>query len=102
MTLNPVAEPRLVYAFGPFRMDVAERRLERDGADIALTRKTFDLLLALIEGAGRLKTREALIQALWPDTIVEEHSLTWHLSALRRALGDTGEAPSYIETVIAL
>jgi len=99
MTLNPAAEPRLVYAFGPFRMDVAERRLERDGADIALTRKTFDLLLALIEGAGRLKTREALIQALWPDTIVEEHSLTWHLSALRRALGDTGEAPSYIETV---
>ena len=99
MTLNPVAEPRLVYAFGPFRMDVAERRLERDGAEIALTRKTFDLLLALIEGAGRLKTREALIQALWPDTIVEEHSLTWHLSALRRALGDTGDAPHYIETV---
>lgn len=88
-----------MYAFGPFRLDAAERRLERDGAEIALTRKTFDLLLALIEGAGRLKTREALIHALWPDTIVEEHSLTWHLSALRRALGDTGEAPSYIETV---
>lgn len=99
MTLNPAAEPRPVYAFGPFRMDVAERRLERDGTEIALTRKTFDLLLALVEGAGRLQSREALIQALWPDTIVEEHSLTWHLSALRRALGDTGEAPQYIETV---
>src|SRR5690348_6238924 len=99
MTPNPAAEGRPVYAFGPFRLDVTERRLLRDGTEIALTRKTFDLLLALVEGAGRLQTREALIQALWPDTIVEEHSLTWHLSALRRALGDTGDAPSYIETV---
>ncbi|MET0229855.1 MAG: transcriptional regulator, partial [Rhodanobacteraceae bacterium] len=99
MTLNPAAEARPVYAFGPFRLDVAERRLMREGAEIALTRKTFDLLLTLVDGAGRLQTREALIQALWPDTIVEEHSLTWHLSTLRRALGDTGASPSYVETV---
>jgi TolB-like protein/DNA-binding winged helix-turn-helix (wHTH) protein/Flp pilus assembly protein TadD len=99
MTPNPAAEARPVYVFGPFRLDAAERRLTRDGAEIALTRKTFDLLLTLVEGAGRLQTREALIQALWPDTIVEEHSLTWHLSTLRRALGDTGASPSYVETV---
>ena len=99
MTPNPAAEARPVYAFGPFRLDVAERRLEREGAEIALTRKTFDLLLTLVDGAGRLQTREALIQALWPDTIVEEHSLTWHLSTLRRALGDVGASPSYVETV---
>jgi TolB-like protein/DNA-binding winged helix-turn-helix (wHTH) protein/cytochrome c-type biogenesis protein CcmH/NrfG len=92
-------ESRRIYVFGPFRMDVAERRLSRDGSDIALTRKTFDLLLALIESAGHLRTRETLIDTLWPDTIVEEHSLTWNLSALRRALGDTGDAPRYIETV---
>ena len=99
MTRIPEEETPRLYAFGPFRMDVPERRLSRDGNDLALTRKTFDLLLALIEGAGRLQTREALIGTLWPDTIVEEHSLTWHLSALRKALGDTGDAPSYIETV---
>jgi TolB-like protein/DNA-binding winged helix-turn-helix (wHTH) protein/predicted Zn-dependent protease len=99
MTPNPAAEGRPVYAFGPFRLDVTERRLLRDGTEIALTRKTFDLLLTLVEGAGRLQTREALIQALWPDTIVEEHSLTWHLSTLRRALGDTGASPSCVETV---
>jgi len=99
MTPNPAAEARPVYTFGPFRLDVAERRLLREGAEIALTRKTFDLLLTLIEGAGRLRTREALIHALWPDTIVEEHSLTWHLSTLRRALGDVGASPSYVETV---
>ncbi|MEP7042095.1 MAG: winged helix-turn-helix domain-containing protein [Dokdonella sp.] len=99
MPLKSAPERRRVYVFGPFRLDVAERRLSRDGGDIGLTRKTFDLLLALIESAGYLQTRDTLIQALWPDTIVEEHSLTWNLSALRRALGDTGDAPRYIETV---
>lgn len=93
------AEGPPAYVFGPFRLEVAERRLSRDGTDIALTRKTFDLLLALVESAGHLRTREALIEALWPHTIVEEHTLTWNLSALRRALGDTGASPSYIETV---
>jgi TolB-like protein/DNA-binding winged helix-turn-helix (wHTH) protein/cytochrome c-type biogenesis protein CcmH/NrfG len=87
------------FAFGPFSMDVAERRLQRDGQDVPLTRKAFDLLLALVEGAGHLQTRDSLIEQLWPDTIVEEHSLTWNLSALRKALGDTGDAPQYIETV---
>lgn len=96
---RPPAEGPPAYVFGPFRLEVAERRLSRDGADIALTRKTFDLLLALVEDAGHLRTREALIEALWPHTIVEEHTLTWNLSALRRALGDTGASPSYIETV---
>jgi len=99
MPLKSAPERRRVYVFGPFRLDVAERRLSRDGSDIGLTRKTFDLLLALIESAGHLQTRDTLIQTLWPDTIVEEHSLTWNLSALRRALGDTGDAPRYIETV---
>lgn len=98
-SLRPPAGSPLAYLFGPFRLEVAERRLSREGADIALTRKAFDLLLALVEDAGHLRTREALIEALWPRTIVEEHTLTWNLSALRRALGDTGASPSYIETV---
>jgi len=90
---------RAVYRFGPFLLDAAERRLSRDGVEVSLTRKSFDLLLVLVENAGRLQSREGLYATLWPDTIVEEHTLTWHLSALRRALGDTGDAPEYIETV---
>lgn len=46
-----------------------------------------------------MQTREALTSALWPSTIVEEHSLTWNVSALRRALSDEGGSPRYIETV---
>jgi TolB-like protein/DNA-binding winged helix-turn-helix (wHTH) protein/Tfp pilus assembly protein PilF len=86
-------------AFGPFVLDAAERRLTRDGAEVTLPRKAFDLLVLLVEAQGRLQSRDTLIDRLWPDAIVEEHNLTWNTSALRRALGDTGEAPLYIETV---
>ncbi|MGH8274111.1 MAG: winged helix-turn-helix domain-containing protein [Gammaproteobacteria bacterium] len=88
-----------LYVFGPFRLNAIERRLTRDGKAVPLARKTFDLLLILIAAAGHLKTREELIEALWPDTIVEEQGLTTKMYALRKALGDDGEAPSYIETV---
>lgn len=87
------------HRFGPFRLDAGERRLYRDGIPIALTPKAFDLLLALVEAPGRLRTREALLSQLWPNTVVEENNLSWNISALRKALGDTGETPLYIETV---
>lgn len=89
----------LAYAFGPFTVDVRERRLRRDGVDVALTNKAFDVLLALLEGSGRLQTREALIRSIWQGVIVEEHGLTGYLSMVRKALGDTGPSPVYIETV---
>lgn len=87
------------FAFGPFRLNARERRLTREGRPVVLTGKTLDLLLLLVRSAGRLVTREALIEALWPKAVVEEHSLTWYVSALRKALGDEGESPRYIETV---
>jgi TolB-like protein/DNA-binding winged helix-turn-helix (wHTH) protein/Flp pilus assembly protein TadD len=93
------AERERVYLFGPFRIDVTERRLYRDGAPLALTRKAFDLLLALIDEPGRLRTREALLERVWPDTVVEENNLSWNVRALRKALGDVGDVPLYIETV---
>jgi len=88
-----------IHAFGPFRLEADERRLLRDGAPVALTAKEFDLLLALVERAGRLCTREALVEAVWPDSVIEEHSLTSRVSALRKLLGDEGETPRYIQTV---
>lgn len=95
----PAAEPNDRHAFGPFELDAAERRLYRDGTQVALTPKAFDLLLALVENPGRLQTREALIARVWPNAVVEENNLSWNISALRKTLGDTGETPLYIETV---
>lgn len=99
MSIETGNENNRLYEFGRFRVDAAERRLTGDGDVVPLPTKVFDLLLILIRAAGHLKTREELIEALWPDTIVEEHGLTSRISALRKALGDEGEVARYIETV---
>src|SRR5262245_44296778 len=88
-----------LYEFGPFRLDATERLLSRDGAPIPLTPKAFDLLLALVEQPGHLLAKEKLMQAVWPDAFVEENSLTWNISNLRKTLGDGENGLRYIETV---
>jgi len=86
-----------IYSFGPFRLEVAERRLLRDGELVALTGKAFDTLLALVEAAGTLQTQQALMDRLWPDVAVEQNNLQYNISLVRRALAD---APGVeIETV---
>jgi len=91
--------PQGVYRFGPFELDVAERRLARDGSTIPLRGKIFETLCFLVEHAGRLVRKEELLHALWPDTIVEENNLTQNISALRKALGEGATGQGVIETV---
>ena len=87
------------YQFGPFRLDVAERRLLRDGEPIPLRLKVFDTLRVLVENAGRLVTKEELLQAVWPDTAVEENNLNHNVSILRKVLGEKAIGQALIETV---
>src|SRR5215471_1740297 len=86
-----------LYEFGSFRLDAAKRLLTRSGESIALAPKTFDLLLLLVGGQGRVLTKTELMTALWPDTFVEEASLSYQVATLRKALGSEGDA--WIETV---
>src|SRR6516162_11604607 len=86
-----------LYEFGPYRLDAAKPLLTRSGGGIALAPKTFDLLLLLIRGRGRVLTKTELMTALWPDTFVEEASLSYQIATLRKALGSEGE--DWIETV---
>src|SRR5688572_28065956 len=87
-----------VYGFGPFVLDVSDRSLKRDGAAISLTPKQFDLLVALVESAGRLVEKDTLLQRVWPDVAVEEGNLTKGVFSLRQVL--EGDGPTgYIETV---
>jgi Tol biopolymer transport system component/DNA-binding winged helix-turn-helix (wHTH) protein len=86
-----------LYEFGPYRLDIAKRLLTRAGENIPLAPKTFDLLLLLAESPGRALTKAELMQALWPDTFVEEASLSFQMSTLRKALGEEGA--HLIETV---
>jgi len=88
------------YAFGPFRLEPEQGRLSRDGLVAPLPPKTFALLLALVRNHGRLVDKEALMQELWPDAFVEEANLTFHVSVLRKTLGESAsQGGGYIETV---
>jgi DNA-binding winged helix-turn-helix (wHTH) protein/TolB-like protein/Flp pilus assembly protein TadD len=88
-----------VYEFGPFRLDLAEKALSKDGESVALTPKAFDTLLILIEKNGRLVEKEELMKQLWPDTFVEENSLSQNIYLVRKALGEESQGARYIETV---
>jgi DNA-binding winged helix-turn-helix (wHTH) protein/tetratricopeptide (TPR) repeat protein len=89
-----------VYEFGPFRLDAAVRRLEREGAPVTLTAKLFDILLLLVGRRGELVTKGEMIAEVWSDRVVEENNLTVSISALRKALGETNDGRrQYIETV---
>jgi DNA-binding winged helix-turn-helix (wHTH) protein/pimeloyl-ACP methyl ester carboxylesterase len=87
------------YTFGPFHLDVRERRLSRDDEAIPLRLKVFDTLVVLVENAGRLVTKQHLLDAVWPETTVEENNLNHNVSVLRKALGDRATGQRYIETV---
>jgi len=88
-----------VYRFGPFHLDVQERRLLRDGAQVPLRLKAFETLRVLVENAGRLVTKETLLKQVWSDAVVEENNINANVSILRKALGEDANAQSYIETV---
>ena len=88
-----------IYEFSPFRLDRKERLLWHDGATIPLTPKAFDLLLALVERAGRLVEKEELFRTVWPDVIVEESNLSSNIALIRKTLGDDASAPRFVETV---
>ncbi|MBV9268099.1 MAG: transcriptional regulator, partial [Acidobacteriaceae bacterium] len=89
-----------IYEFGPFRLEPAERRLLREGESIPLTPKGFELLSYLVANHGRLLLKEQIMQAVWPDSFVEEANLSYNISLLRKALGESPSTEQhYIQTV---
>ena len=88
-----------VYTFAGVTFDAAERRLTRDGRAIALTAKANGVLAALVRAGGRLVTKRALLDEVWPDANVEEGIVTVYVSGLRKALCDSSHPPRFIETV---
>src|SRR5262245_53516397 len=89
--------PAKVYLFGPFRLEIPERRLLRDGEVVPLLGKAFDTLVLLVEGAGALQRQQVLMDRLWPDVAVEPNNLQQNVSLVRRALSGAGGIE--IETV---
>jgi TolB-like protein/tetratricopeptide (TPR) repeat protein len=88
-----------VYEFGPFRLEVSEHRLVREGRSIPLAGKAFDTLRVLLERHGTLVSKRDLMNAVWPETTVEENNLDRNISTVRKALGEKAIGRQYIETV---
>src|SRR5262245_54290707 len=85
-----------LYEFGTYRFDVGRRLFMREGHNVPMAPKTFELLLLLVQQPGRAFSKHELMTALWPDTFVEEANLSFQISVLRKALG---EDAGLIETV---
>jgi DNA-binding winged helix-turn-helix (wHTH) protein/TolB-like protein len=88
-----------LYEFGSFQLDAEERLLRRDDNIIPLTPKAFDLLLVLVKQPGHLLEKEVLLEAVWPNSFVEEHNLADNISKLRKALGEGENGQKFIETI---
>jgi TolB-like protein/DNA-binding winged helix-turn-helix (wHTH) protein len=99
MSASPTSP--LGYRFGTFEVDLASASLRREGLEVRLRGRPFDILLLLVETPGEIVTREQLKQRLWAeDTFVDfDHGLNAAMNRLRTALGDSAESPRYIQTL---
>src|ERR1700726_5197551 len=85
--MDLTSETPAMIEFGHFRVLPRRRELLAEGQPIHLGGRTFDVLMALIEGQGVIVSKEALIGRVWPNLIVAESSLHVQISALRNAFG---------------
>src|SRR5215471_17429456 len=89
----------MYWHFGPFRLDLANACLWHAEQPVILRPKTFEVLVYLVKHAGQLVTKEALLDAIWPETVVGDGVLKTSMTELRKALGETAKAPQWIATV---
>lgn len=90
---------REAFSFGPFRIVPYARLLERDGSPTPLSSRAFDLLCLLVSRPGEVVSKGELIARTWPDVTVEESSLRFHITQLRRALSDGQDGQRYVVNV---
>jgi adenylate cyclase len=86
------------HTFVGFRFSTRRKELTRDGVPVPLGSRAADLLGVLLRHAGQTVSKETLMAAVWPNRVVEENNLTVHLSALRRALGESASGERFIHT----
>jgi predicted ATPase/DNA-binding winged helix-turn-helix (wHTH) protein len=96
---TPIAQSKEIISFGPFRLIASERLLTRDGQPVELSPRAFDILAALASRPTEVVSKSELMAQVWPGVRVEEGSLRFHVTNLRKALGDGRDGARYITTV---
>src|SRR5437588_6603847 len=92
-------EKVLIYEFGEFRLDLAQRTLMRQGKQITITPKAYELLLFLVRNRDRVPDKDELMKAVWSQSFVEESNLSQTIFVLRRILGDDQNGNCLIQTI---
>jgi adenylate cyclase len=85
------------YRFGSFILNIERLSLQEGGSDRELRPKAFDVLRHLVEQAGRLVTKDELVETVWPNVIVNDDALAQCIRDIRKVLGDNGDR--FIKTV---
>lgn len=91
-----MSESDEIVEFGPFRLDVAGRLLQRNEVAVKLGSRSLDLLIALVEQAGDVLSRRELIARAWAGLVVDEANLRVNIASLRKCLGDGKDGARYI------
>src|SRR6185369_7395276 len=89
---------KVIYRFDEFELDPTRRLLAKAGQALQLTPKVFDTLLVLVRQSGRVVGKDELMEAVWPDTVVEETNLAHNISTLRKVLGQKAGDNRFIVT----
>ena len=87
------------FRFADFELLGSERVLLKEGKPLALTSKSFDLLMALVQRHGEVLSKDQLLEMVWPGQIVEEGNLTVHVSNLRKIFGEGKNDHKFIVTI---
>lgn len=87
------------FVFGDYVLDPGRRELTRGSEAVAVGPQVFDLLLYLMQNRERVVSKDDLLHAVWGGRIVSESTLTSHINAVRKAIGDSGQAQQLIRTV---
>src|SRR5262245_64803392 len=84
--------------FHSFRLDSLNQCLWRGEERVPITPKAFDVLRYLVDHSGRLVKQEEILEALWPDTYVNQEVIKKYILGIRKVLGDRHDKPVFIET----
>ena len=99
MASPPPVSADQAIAFGTFRLLRSQQLLLEADRPVSVGSRALALLVALVERAGEVVSKEELIAKVWPETHVEEGNLRVHMAALRRALGDGQGGNRYVTTI---
>ena len=87
------------FVCGDCVLDAGRRELTRGSQVIAVGPQVFDLLIYLVRNRERVVSKDDVLDAVWSGRIVSESTLTSHINAVRKAIGDSGEGQRLIRTV---